>query len=111
MPASEQFDALVCRLLKIDADEAPPEFLADEYLLSGLDGADYGSNYVGARDTCSFGVYVTSPDPTGNSAGDNRHWAVARGYLARTRCEEAKNACRSNAGRNDRRYVYQRLSR
>ena len=35
LPASEQFDALVCRLLKIDADEAPPEFLADEYLLGG----------------------------------------------------------------------------
>lgn len=35
LPASERFDALVCGFLKIDPDENPPEFLADEYLLGG----------------------------------------------------------------------------
>jgi hypothetical protein len=35
LSAAERFDALVCGLLKIDADQHPPEFLADEYLLGG----------------------------------------------------------------------------
>ena len=35
LASAERFDALVCAYLKIDADQYPPEFLADEYLLGG----------------------------------------------------------------------------